>query len=76
MERGTIAEVTITLSVGKSHYNYRGVTEPQHSCKEPRMLKPGDKLKVEKVTPSPTKDVLVKGPCGCNFLLYELVTVT
>ncbi len=74
MERGTIAEVTITLSVGKSRYNYRRLTEPQHSCKGPKMLNPGDKVKVEEVTPSPTKDVLVKGSCGCNFLLHELVT--
>lgn len=43
---------------------------PNHACNKPGMLKRGDVVVVESVAPN--KDVLVKGPCGCNFLLYGL----
>lgn len=63
---------TVTLSTGAINYKYREITEPNHACAEPKPLEPGDVVVVQSV--APTKDVLVKGPCGCNFLLYELVT--
>ncbi len=77
MEKGytlTVAKVegAVTLSTGTSRYNYRGVTVPNHACNKPTMLKRGDVVVVVgNVTPN--KDLLVKGPCGCNFLLYDLV---
>jgi hypothetical protein len=62
----------VTLSTGATNYKYGRITEPNHTCNEPKALKPGDVVIVQ--NEAPNKDVLVKGPCGCNFLLYELVS--
>ena len=63
---------TVTSSTSAINYNYRGITEPNHACAEPERLKSGDVVVVQSVAPN--KDDLIKGPCGCNFLLYERVT--
>ncbi len=63
---------TVTISTRVINYKYRGITGPNHACAEPKPLKPGDMVVVQSVAPN--KDVVIKGPCGCNFLLYELVT--
>jgi hypothetical protein len=61
----------VTLNAGTANYKYRGIKEPNHTCKQPNALKSGDVVIVQNETPK--KDVLIMGPCGCNFLLYELV---
>lgn len=66
LETGTGATVSTTDTV----YRYKGMTQPKHKCKQPRSLQPEDVVMVENVTPN--KDILVKGPCGCDFLLYDL----
>jgi len=65
----TVTEMGVTLSMGTTNYRYRGMTEPNHTCNEPKALVPGDVVIVQ--NEAPNNDVLVKGPCGCNFLLYE-----
>ncbi len=75
MDKGftlTIAEVgtTVTLSAGTTNYKYGGFKGPNHTCSEPKALKPRDVVVVQNVAPS---SVLVTGPCGCNFLLYDKV---
>jgi hypothetical protein len=61
----------VTLSAGTTRYEYQGVKHPNHTCNEPRPLQAGDVVIVQNLAPN--KDVLVKGPCGCNFFLYDLV---
>ncbi len=68
----TEVRATATLSTGATNYKYGGITEPNHTCNEPKALKPGDVVIVQNMAPN--KDVVVKGPCGCNFLLYDLVS--
>jgi hypothetical protein len=63
---------TLTLSTNTTDYRYHGITNPNHTCGEQqRPLKAGDMVVVQRVIPN--KDMLVKGPCGCNYLLYGLV---
>lgn len=74
MDKGCTLTVTeteraVTLSTGMTNYRYLGVMEPNHTCNEPKPLKSGDVVIVQNLAAN--KDVLVKGPCGCKFLLYE-----
>jgi hypothetical protein len=66
------AGATLILSTNTTDYRYRGITNPNHTCREQSPLKVGDMVMVQRVVPN--KDVLVKGPCGCNYLLYDLVS--
>jgi hypothetical protein len=65
------AGATLTLSTNTTNYRYRGIANPNHTCREQNHLKVGDMVVVQRVAPN--KDMLVKGPCGCNYLLYDLV---
>jgi hypothetical protein len=51
---------------------YQGMTEPNHRCQEPRSLQVSDSVTVKNVTPT---SLLVTGPCGCDFLLWEPLPV-
>ena len=62
-----------TLRTYIAHYQYSGITEPNHSCKHPRPLIVGDRVVVQRIA-QPSKDVIVLGPCGCKYLLYALHT--
>jgi hypothetical protein len=68
----TVTEMGLTLSTGTTNYGYRGITAPNHTCNEPKALKAGDVVIVQNVAPN--KDILIKGPCGCDFLFYDLDT--
>ena len=60
---------TWTLRTNIAHYQYGGITEPDHTCKRPRPLMVGDRVAVQRIA-EPSKDVIVRGPCGCKHLLY------
>lgn len=62
---------TLSLSTNTAEYRYRGITNPNHMCGKQSHLKAGDMVVVQQVVPN--KDVLVKGPCGCSYLFYDLV---
>lgn len=62
---------TWTLRTNIAHYQYRGVTQANHTCKHPRPLMVGDSVVVQRIA-EPSKDVIVLGPCGCKHLLYGL----
>jgi hypothetical protein len=62
---------TLTLSTNTTNYRYRGIANPNYTCREQNHLKVGDMVVVQRVAPN--KDMSVKGPCGCNYLLYDLV---
>ena len=62
---------TWTLRTYIAHYQYGGITGPNHTCKRPRSLMIGDRVVVQRIA-EPSKDVIVLGPCGCKHLLYAL----
>lgn len=64
---------TLTVTTSTADYRYRRITNPNHSCEAGRPLKVGDTVVVQRVVPN--GDILVKGPCGCNYLLWDLVSV-
>lgn len=77
MDKGSVLKVvqvgpTVILSTGTTRYTYQEVTNPNHTCNEPKLLQAGDVVIVQNLAPN--KDVLVKGPCGCTYLLYDLVS--
>ncbi|MEX0805752.1 MAG: hypothetical protein WD688_20900 [Candidatus Binatia bacterium] len=59
-EAGAVIRLGITA--------YQGVTEPNHRCQDPKPLRRGDVVTVKNMTPT---SVLVTGPCGCDFLLWD-----
>jgi len=63
---------TLTVTTNATDYRYRGITNPNHTCEDGRPLKAGDMVVVQRVAPN--RDMLVKGPCSCNYLLYGLVS--
>lgn len=65
-----VIEVGARVRVGTSSifYEYQGMTEPNHTCQEPRPLRPGDVVTVKNVTRT---SVLVTAPCGCDYLLWD-----
>lgn len=69
MDKGWVLKVTeagAVVRVGTSAYE--GMTEPNHKCRGPRSLQAGDLVTVKNVTPT---SLLVTGPCGCDFLLWD-----
>ncbi len=52
-------------------FEYEGLTEPNHTCGEPRRLQADYLVTVKKRAPT---SVLVSGPCGCEFLLWGLIS--
>lgn len=69
MDKGWILKVTeVGARVRVDTSTYQGVTEPNHKCDRPRPLQVGDVVTVKNVTPT---SLLVTGPCGCDFLLWE-----
>lgn len=69
MDKGCVLNVTevgVVIRLGTTAY--QGVTEPNHRCQDPKRLQPGDVVAVKNMTPT---SVLVTGPCGCDFLLWD-----
>ncbi len=51
-------------------YCFEGVTQPNHTCSRPALpLRVGDDVHVVREQPGP--DLLVKGPCGCDYMFYQ-----
>ena len=61
-----VTEVGVVIRLGTTAY--QGVTEPNHRCQDPKPLQPGDVVAVKNMTPT---SVLVTGPCGCDYLLWD-----
>jgi hypothetical protein len=75
MDKGRVLKVTeigscVRVSTSDAVYEYHGMTAPNHVCKEPKPLELGDVVIVKSVTPT---SVLVTGPCGCDYLLWDRV---
>lgn len=69
MDRGSVLKVTeVGACVRVDTSAYQGVTEPNHRCQAPRSLQASDLVTVKNVTPT---SLLVTGPCGCDFLLWD-----
>jgi hypothetical protein len=76
MDKGWVLRVTAVepgIRVGTStmSYEYRGITDPNHTCRDPRRLAVGDVVTVKNLTAT---SVLVTGCCGCDYLLWDLVS--
>lgn len=61
---------TVTLTRNTSDYRFR-VVEPNHTCANLSPLRVGDIVRVKRRAAN--NDLLVEGPCGCDFLLYDVV---
>jgi len=75
MDKGWVLKVTeigscVRVSTSDTVYEYHGMTAPNHVCKEPKPLELGDVVIAKNVTPT---SVLVTGPCGCDYLLWDRV---
>lgn len=76
MDKGWVLKVTaiglgIRVTTSSMSYEYRGITEPSHTCRDPKRLAVGDVVTVKNLTPT---SVLVTGSCGCDYLLWDLVS--
>lgn len=69
MDKGWILKVTeVGAVIRLGTTAYQGVTEPNHRCQDPKPLQADDPVTLKNVTPT---SLLVTGPCGCDFLLWE-----
>jgi hypothetical protein len=75
MDKGLVLKIIevgsrVRVGTNSTLYEYHGMTIPNHTCKEPKPLEPGDVVTVKNMTPT---SVLVTGPCGCDYLLWDRI---
>jgi hypothetical protein len=69
MDKGWILKVTeVGAVIRLGTTAYKGLIEPNHRCQNPKPLQVDDPVTVKNVTAT---SLLVTGPCGCDFLLWE-----
>ena len=73
MDKGCVLRVIqvgarVRVGTAETIHEYKGMTEPNHKCQAPKPLTPNDCVTVKNLTAA---SVLVTGPCGCDFLLWD-----
>jgi hypothetical protein len=72
--RGVTAGVPVKRPDGSveiaRQYSFEGFTQPNHTCEKPDPLKAGDYVRVER-DQAEGPHLLVKGPCGCDYMFYQ-----